>query len=175
MQGYGHYVLSGQTTNEPLEEMLGKLIKMNPSAASELLERRGLYIMPMSLTEGWCQKCSCTCLASYLTFLFNLSSYPWWTTRTRGKKQQEKTILSFLVTDNWKMDSEMSNWFSLSHFYFYFFYPKLRRLPVQDYSWRNEVQFIFVPHILCLIEWMQHLLDRWRIRDENLLFFYSHN
>ncbi|KAJ0111209.1 hypothetical protein Patl1_03421 [Pistacia atlantica] len=51
LEGFGHYVLNGQMTNEPLEEMMGKLLEMNPSAASQLLESRGLYMMPMSLAE----------------------------------------------------------------------------------------------------------------------------
>ncbi|XP_044501486.1 transcription factor bHLH7-like isoform X2 [Mangifera indica] len=40
-----------EMTNEPLEEMMGKLLEGNPSAASQLLESRGLYMMPMSLVE----------------------------------------------------------------------------------------------------------------------------
>lgn len=52
LQGYGHYILREQMLNEPLEEMMGKLLEVNPSAASRLLESRGLVIMPTNLVEG---------------------------------------------------------------------------------------------------------------------------
>lgn len=51
-QGYGHYVLQDQMLNEPLEEIMGKLLEVNPSEATQLLENRGLYVMPMTLVEG---------------------------------------------------------------------------------------------------------------------------
>lgn len=38
--------------NEPLEEMMGKLLEENPLAAVQLLELRGLYLMPIDLTNG---------------------------------------------------------------------------------------------------------------------------
>lgn len=38
--------------NESLEEMMGKLLEENPSAAAELLEIKGLFMMPMHLAEG---------------------------------------------------------------------------------------------------------------------------
>ncbi|KAL6993926.1 hypothetical protein U1Q18_012035 [Sarracenia purpurea var. burkii] len=37
--------------NEPLEEIMGKLLEVNPSAATQLLESRGLAIMPMDLVD----------------------------------------------------------------------------------------------------------------------------
>ncbi|KAI8574555.1 hypothetical protein RHMOL_Rhmol01G0363800 [Rhododendron molle] len=52
LEGYGHYILHEQMLNEPLEEMMGKLLEVNPSAASRLLESRGLVIMPTTLVEG---------------------------------------------------------------------------------------------------------------------------
>ncbi|KAG5567597.1 hypothetical protein RHGRI_002965 [Rhododendron griersonianum] len=52
LEGYGHYILHEQMLNEPLEEMMGKLLEVNPSAASRLLESRGLVIMPTNLVEG---------------------------------------------------------------------------------------------------------------------------
>ncbi|KAE9464030.1 hypothetical protein C3L33_04092, partial [Rhododendron williamsianum] len=52
LKGYGHYILHEQMLNEPLEEMMGKLLEVNPSAASRLLESRGLVIMPTNLVEG---------------------------------------------------------------------------------------------------------------------------
>ncbi|XP_039012090.1 transcription factor LRL2-like [Hibiscus syriacus] len=51
-EGYGHYVLHEQMINEPLEEMMGKLLEINPSAASQLLESRGLHMMPRALIDG---------------------------------------------------------------------------------------------------------------------------
>ena len=50
-QGYGHYLLHEQM-NDPLEEMMGRLLEVNPSAATQLLESRGLVIMPTDLAEG---------------------------------------------------------------------------------------------------------------------------
>ncbi|GMI84563.1 hypothetical protein HRI_002125600 [Hibiscus trionum] len=41
---YGHYVL--------YEQKMGKLLDINPSAASQLLESRGLHMMPRELVEG---------------------------------------------------------------------------------------------------------------------------
>ncbi|KAL5796753.1 hypothetical protein ACOSQ2_001573 [Xanthoceras sorbifolium] len=52
LEGYGHYFISEQMTNDPLEEMMGKLLEANPAAATKLLESKGLYMMPMSLAEG---------------------------------------------------------------------------------------------------------------------------
>jgi hypothetical protein len=51
LQGYGHFI-SQQMLNEPLEEMMGKLLEENPSAAASLLESKGLFVMPMDLAEG---------------------------------------------------------------------------------------------------------------------------
>ncbi|KAG2693633.1 hypothetical protein I3760_08G105000 [Carya illinoinensis] len=53
-EGYGHY-LSQQVLNEPLEEMVGKLLEENPIAAAQLLESKGFFIMPIDLAEGLCQ------------------------------------------------------------------------------------------------------------------------
>ena len=50
-QGYGHYI-SKQILNEPLEEMMGKLLEENPTAAAQLLESKGLFMMPINLVEG---------------------------------------------------------------------------------------------------------------------------
>ncbi|XVE73173.1 hypothetical protein DITRI_Ditri11bG0096000 [Diplodiscus trichospermus] len=52
LEGYGHYVLHEQMINEPLEEMMGKLLEINPSAATQLLENKGLYMMPRALVDG---------------------------------------------------------------------------------------------------------------------------
>ncbi|KAH1081336.1 hypothetical protein J1N35_021097 [Gossypium stocksii] len=53
-EGYGHYVLHEQMINEPLEEMMAKLLEINPSAATQLLESRGLYMMPRALVDDFC-------------------------------------------------------------------------------------------------------------------------
>ncbi|GAY40722.1 hypothetical protein CUMW_054190 [Citrus unshiu] len=45
LEGYGHYILNEQNTNEPFEEMVAELPKMNPSAARQLLENSGLYLI----------------------------------------------------------------------------------------------------------------------------------
>ncbi|XP_059593823.1 transcription factor LRL2 isoform X2 [Vitis vinifera] len=55
LEGYGHYILHDQMLKEPLEEMMGKLLEVNPSEATQLLEGRGLYVMPMTLVEGLLQ------------------------------------------------------------------------------------------------------------------------
>ena len=52
VQGYGHFLLRDQMQNEPLEEMMGRLLEVNPLAATQLLESGGLIVMPMSLAEG---------------------------------------------------------------------------------------------------------------------------
>ncbi|GAV82730.1 hypothetical protein CFOL_v3_26181 [Cephalotus follicularis] len=51
IEGYGHYVLHEQMTNEPLEEIMGKLLEINPLEATHLLESRGLYVIPIALAE----------------------------------------------------------------------------------------------------------------------------
>ncbi|KAL5561649.1 hypothetical protein UlMin_031396 [Ulmus minor] len=51
-EGYGHFSCSQQMFNEPLEEMMGKLLELNPLAAMELLEMKGLLIVPIDLIEG---------------------------------------------------------------------------------------------------------------------------
>ncbi|XVF72447.1 hypothetical protein PTKIN_Ptkin12aG0122100 [Pterospermum kingtungense] len=52
LEGYGHYVLHEQMINEPLEEMMGKLLEINPSVATQLLESKGLYMMPRAVVDG---------------------------------------------------------------------------------------------------------------------------
>ncbi|MED6162304.1 hypothetical protein PIB30_069107 [Stylosanthes scabra] len=49
-QGYGHYI-DQQKLNEPLEEMMGKLLEENPASASQLLESNGLVLLPMDLVQ----------------------------------------------------------------------------------------------------------------------------
>ncbi|KAI4301279.1 hypothetical protein L6164_034572 [Bauhinia variegata] len=49
-EGFGHYI-NQQMLNEPLEEMMGKLLEEHPAAATQLLESRGLCLLPMTLVE----------------------------------------------------------------------------------------------------------------------------
>ncbi|MCD7448414.1 hypothetical protein HAX54_041905 [Datura stramonium] len=51
LEGCGHYILDEQQI-ESLEETMGKLLEVNPSIATELLESKGLFVMPMALAEG---------------------------------------------------------------------------------------------------------------------------
>ncbi|XLR68295.1 hypothetical protein HN51_015351 [Arachis hypogaea] len=53
-EGYGHYIHQ-QKLNEPLEEMMGKLLEEHPVSASvsasQLLESNGLVLLPMELVQ----------------------------------------------------------------------------------------------------------------------------
>ncbi|KAK4407117.1 Transcription factor UNE12 [Sesamum angolense] len=51
-EGHGHYLVQEQMLNGPLEEIMGKLIDVYPSAATELLQSRGLIVMPVNVAEG---------------------------------------------------------------------------------------------------------------------------
>lgn len=51
-QELGHYFVQDQMLSGPLEDMIGKLISVYPSAASELLQSRGLIVLPMTFGEG---------------------------------------------------------------------------------------------------------------------------
>lgn len=48
LEGCGHYILDEQQI-ESLEETMGKLLEVNPSIATQLLESKGLFVMPMAL------------------------------------------------------------------------------------------------------------------------------
>ncbi|KAL0371333.1 UNVERIFIED_CONTAM: hypothetical protein Sangu_0451400 [Sesamum angustifolium] len=52
LEGHGHYLVQEQMLNGPLEEIMGKLIDVYPSAATELLQSRGLIVMPVNVAEG---------------------------------------------------------------------------------------------------------------------------
>ncbi|XP_051141814.1 uncharacterized protein LOC127258833 [Andrographis paniculata] len=52
IEGHGHYVVQEQMLYGPLEEMMGKLIDVYPSAASELLQSKGLMVLPVAFAEG---------------------------------------------------------------------------------------------------------------------------
>lgn len=47
-----HYSLYDGLMNRPLEEMIGRLLEVNPFAATQLLESKGLFMMPIGLAEG---------------------------------------------------------------------------------------------------------------------------
>ncbi|KAE8009694.1 hypothetical protein FH972_006117 [Carpinus fangiana] len=51
LEGYGHFI-SQQMQNEPLEEMMAKLLEENPLAAAKLLQSKGLYSMPIDVAQG---------------------------------------------------------------------------------------------------------------------------
>lgn len=54
VEGYGHYMSHQEMHSEPLEEMVGKLLEVDPLAAAQLLENKGLFVMPMDFVEGLC-------------------------------------------------------------------------------------------------------------------------
>ncbi|XP_022995863.1 transcription factor bHLH69-like isoform X1 [Cucurbita maxima] len=54
VEGYGHYMSHQEMQGEPLEEMVGKLLEVDPLAAAQLLENKGLFVMPMDFVEGLC-------------------------------------------------------------------------------------------------------------------------
>ncbi|KAI5395206.1 uncharacterized protein LOC127092327 [Lathyrus oleraceus] len=49
-EGYGHYI-KDQMLNEPLEEIAGKLVEEHSAATSQLLESKGLILLPIALVE----------------------------------------------------------------------------------------------------------------------------
>ncbi|TKY52603.1 Transcription factor bHLH69 [Spatholobus suberectus] len=49
-EGYGHYI-NQQMLNEPLEEIMGKLLEEHSAAAVQLLESKGLFLLPMALVD----------------------------------------------------------------------------------------------------------------------------
>ncbi|XP_057964153.1 transcription factor bHLH7-like [Malania oleifera] len=57
LEGYGHYLCHEHMVNEPLEEMMGKLLEVNPTSATQLLESRGLSVLPMNLAEWVIPSC----------------------------------------------------------------------------------------------------------------------
>lgn len=50
LQGYGHYI-NQQMLNEPLEEIMGKLLEEHSAAAIQLLESKGLFLLPIALGD----------------------------------------------------------------------------------------------------------------------------
>lgn len=55
LEEHGHYFIQDEMLNGPLEDMLGKMISIYPSAATELLQSRGLIVLPMTFAEGLLQ------------------------------------------------------------------------------------------------------------------------
>ncbi|WJX18654.1 hypothetical protein P8452_08431 [Trifolium repens] len=49
-EGYGHYIKE-QMLNEPLEEIMGKLVEEDSAAASQLLGNKGLILLPIALAD----------------------------------------------------------------------------------------------------------------------------
>ncbi|KAH1261522.1 Transcription factor bHLH69 [Glycine max] len=50
IKGYGHYI-NQKMLNEPLEEIMGKLVEDDSAAAVQLLESKGLFLLPMALVD----------------------------------------------------------------------------------------------------------------------------
>lgn len=55
LEGHGHYLVGEQMVTGSLEEMMGKLLELYPSAALELLQSRGLVLMPMAFAGELCE------------------------------------------------------------------------------------------------------------------------
>ncbi|XP_073157224.1 bHLH transcription factor RHL1-like [Henckelia pumila] len=55
LEGHGHYLVSEQMLSGSLEEMMGKLLELYPSAALELLQSKGLVLMPMTFAGELCE------------------------------------------------------------------------------------------------------------------------
>lgn len=55
MQGYGHYIFHEQLIGDPLEEIIGELMETDMAAATELLNSKGLSIIPMDLANDLIQ------------------------------------------------------------------------------------------------------------------------
>ncbi|XP_073016059.1 uncharacterized protein [Primulina eburnea] len=55
LEGHGHYLVSEQMLSGSLEETMGKLLELYPSAALELLQSRGLVLMPMAFAGELCE------------------------------------------------------------------------------------------------------------------------
>ncbi|XP_030491170.2 transcription factor LRL2 isoform X1 [Cannabis sativa] len=52
-EGYGHYFYDQETLNEPLEEIImAKWLEVNSLAVTNMLERKGLLLMPIEFTEA---------------------------------------------------------------------------------------------------------------------------
>ncbi|MQL89875.1 hypothetical protein Taro_022447 [Colocasia esculenta] len=51
LEGFGHYMVHQQKPSEPLEEVIGHLLDSNMPLATELLESKGLELLPMSSAD----------------------------------------------------------------------------------------------------------------------------
>ncbi|XP_043723610.1 transcription factor LRL2-like isoform X2 [Telopea speciosissima] len=56
LEGYGHYLFHPDMLNEPLEEMIGRLMEMDIATATQLLDCKGMSVIPIALAEGVFQK-----------------------------------------------------------------------------------------------------------------------
>ncbi|XP_010462499.1 PREDICTED: uncharacterized protein LOC104743067 isoform X1 [Camelina sativa] len=52
IEGYGHYIHHEQTMTKSLEEVMEDLLTNDFEAAANLLESKGLYLMPLSTAQG---------------------------------------------------------------------------------------------------------------------------
>ncbi|XXG80768.1 hypothetical protein AAC387_Pa09g1554 [Persea americana] len=55
LEGYGHYIFHEQLIGDPLEEIIGELMETDMAAATELLNSKGLSIIPMDLANDLIQ------------------------------------------------------------------------------------------------------------------------
>ncbi|EPS74199.1 hypothetical protein M569_00563, partial [Genlisea aurea] len=55
IEGHGHYIVQEQMLIGPLEETLGEMFTVYPSAADSLLQSKGLVVMPMCFADGLCE------------------------------------------------------------------------------------------------------------------------
>ncbi|KAL9227956.1 hypothetical protein vseg_003586 [Gypsophila vaccaria] len=54
LEGYGHYHPQEQMLGEPLEELIGNLMKDGQTTAVRLLESKGIHLMPMTSVDELC-------------------------------------------------------------------------------------------------------------------------
>ncbi|CAL9244905.1 unnamed protein product [Arabidopsis halleri] len=54
IEGYGHYIHHEQTVTKSLEEVMEDMLTNDLDAAANLLESKGLYLMPLSSVQGSC-------------------------------------------------------------------------------------------------------------------------
>ncbi|KAJ4956194.1 hypothetical protein NE237_012977 [Protea cynaroides] len=51
LEGYGHYLFHQDILNEPLEEIINRLMEVDIATATQLFDSKGLSLMPIALAE----------------------------------------------------------------------------------------------------------------------------
>ncbi|KZV32410.1 hypothetical protein F511_03693 [Dorcoceras hygrometricum] len=74
LEGDGHYLVCEQMLIGSLEEMMGKLLELYPSAALQLLQSRGLVLMPMAFAGELCESIRMLDMQVYYKLSFLRSS-----------------------------------------------------------------------------------------------------